>query len=122
RQRSQAPPRKAKSQSCSETAEPVTHAAAKINRGSLRQIFRGTSDLADLATEPNYLREHLIIENKVIRIVLNWHSLEQSAREGTVASVIFGKLGPDHGIFHEGQKTVRHVFPPRHAAIKRAAA
>src|SRR5690606_6664642 len=78
-----------------ETAETVTHAAAKVYRGRLGEILRRTTDLRHDVAVPDHLCEHLVVEDEVVGIFPPRDAFQQLPREGAVARVVFGKLGAD---------------------------
>ena len=48
--------------------EPVLYAALKIDRRRFGKVFRRARDLAGAETEHEALGQHLIVENKIIRV------------------------------------------------------
>src|SRR5204863_7270918 len=120
--REEPPASQTETQRRAKATEAVTHASTKVNRGSFRQIFRRARDLADFRTQPNDLGEHLVVEHKIVGVLFNRDTLEQTSGKGAISGVIFRQLRADHKILDEGEEAVRDIFPPRHSAIERAAA
>src|SRR6516225_4392635 len=50
-------------------AEPVDHAASEIDRRCFREVLRRTADLTDPKPEMDRLYQHLVVKDKVVRIV-----------------------------------------------------
>src|SRR5262249_40569016 len=57
-------------ETCSQHAKAVLDAAPKIDRRGLGEVLRGTGDFSNPVIKIGYLRQHLIVENKVVRILL----------------------------------------------------
>src|SRR3989442_6584910 len=70
---------------CSQYAKPVFDAAPKIDRRSLRKIFRWAGDFANSEPEVGALRQHLVIKNKVIGIFDQRQFGQDLAAEGSIA-------------------------------------
>ena len=68
------------------------------------------------------MRQHLVVENKIIGIFQQRQLGEYLAAEGAVAGVIFGKLGPEKQILERGQQAVGNVLVKRHTATQRVSA
>jgi len=75
-----------------QNSESIFHAALEVNRRCLREILRGTRNFADAKTEMYALREHLAVEDKIIRVFEQRQLLQDAPAERAIAGVIFGKL------------------------------
>src|SRR5207253_11174297 len=103
-----------------EYAEAVFHAAAEVDRRAFGKVTRRAGDLADVKAEPDGLRQHLVVEDEVVRVLLQRKRLQEPAREGAVAGVVLGELVPEEQVFAGGEKPVGDVLPERHSARQRA--
>src|SRR5207245_10645308 len=83
------------------------------------KILGRTRHLADSKSEVNALRQHLVVENKIIGIFQQRQLGEHLAAESAVAGVILGKLCTEKQILEGSQQTISHVLIKRHAAAQR---
>jgi len=105
---------------CPKDAKTILHTPLKINRGGLGKIFGWAGDLTNLEALIDDLCEHLIIEDKVIRVVLKIKRLQKIATEGSITGVIFGQLIIDHNVFDMCQDTIRKKFVEGHPTSRGA--
>src|SRR5208282_2517064 len=100
-------------------AQAILHAAPEINRRSLRKILRRAGNLANVEAEENALRQHLIVKDKIVRVLQQRKILEHGAAERPVSGVIFRQLRAQTSVFEKRQKSVGNVFPQRHTTLPR---
>src|SRR6266446_4860398 len=79
-------------------AEPVTHAGAESDRRRLGEVAAGARDLADREAQPDRLAEHLVVEQEVVRVLLERQRLEDGPRESAEAGVVLGELGAEEQV------------------------
>src|SRR5262249_36962526 len=103
-----------------EHAEPVAHRAAEVDRRRLREVARGARDLADAEAAVDREREHLVVEDEVVRGAEQRERREDLARERAVARVVLGELVAEEEVLDEREEAVRDVLPERHPALARA--
>src|SRR5208283_422814 len=74
-----------------QTAETILAASLEIDGRRLFEILRRAAHLADGETVPQNLCDHLIVENKIVRVPrqIRLQLLQQRPRECPVAGVIF---------------------------------
>src|SRR6202140_3503 len=111
-----------KLQGCTQYAESVFHAAAKVDGRGLLEILCGTGDFTDAETEVHALGQHLIVEDEVVGIFQQRQVGEHFAAEGAVSGVVLGKLYSQKKILEGGKQPVGNVFVDGHAAEQSAAA
>src|ERR1700722_2760897 len=109
-------------QGCSDYAQSVSHTAPEIDGGCLLEIFGRARDLANVEAEIYALRQHLVVEYKVVRVFQQGELYQDFATEGTIAGVIFGQLDPQKHILERGEKPVRDIFIEWHASMQRLSA
>jgi hypothetical protein len=102
-------------------AKTIRHAAPKVDRRRFLKIFRGAGNLADTKSEVHALRQHLIIEDKVIGIFEQGQISQHFAAESTVARVVFGKLHAQKNVLERGEQAIGNIFVDWHAAEQGAA-
>src|SRR5207302_1960390 len=107
----QTPARGAILQCGGEDAEAVLHAAAEIDRRRLGEVARRAGDLADLESEPDRLRQHLVVEDEVVGVLLQRKRLEEPAGEGAIARVVLGQLVADQQVLEERQQATCKILP-----------
>lgn len=56
------------------------------------------------------MRQHLVVENKVVRIFFQRQRQQQLSRERAIAGVKFGQFGTHHDVLDERQHSVRDAF------------
>src|SRR5947207_4132832 len=83
-------PRRAEFQRGAQDAEAVLHAAAEIDRRRLGEIARRARQFPDVEPEPDRLRQHLVVEDEIVAVLLQRQRLEQPPREGAIAGVVLG--------------------------------
>ena len=104
---------------CSQYAKPVFHAALKIDRRSLRKIFRWTGDFPNSEPEVGALRQHLVIKDKVVGIFDQRQFGKDLTAECSIPCVIFGNFDPQKKILKSSQKPIKNVFVERHSPAQR---
>src|SRR5690242_19984993 len=102
--------------------QPVLHAAAEIDGGGFGEVLGGAGDFSDVEAEIDALRQHLVVEDKIVGVFQQRQLLQNPAAEGAIAGVVFGKLGAQKPVLHQGQAAVGNVLVNGHAAAQRAAA
>ena len=117
-----APARQAEGDADAHDAQTVAHRSPEADARRFLHITGRTADFADLISEVDGLREHLIVEHEIVRVLVEWQGLEHFARKGAKAGVIFRELGAEHQILEQGQRPVGGVLVQRHAARERIAA
>ena len=100
-----------------ETSETVFDAAAQIDGGGLGEIFRRAAYFGNGEAVPEDLRQHLVVENEIIRVVRKMELFENLAGKGAIAGVIFGKLRAEQDILEQGEEAISQIFPQRHATL-----
>src|SRR5579863_774791 len=88
----QAPLLQAKLQRGSENAKTVSDAAPKADAGGFGKIPRRTRDLAKPVAKINNLRQHLVVEHKVIAIGFQRQRIQNGSRKSPVAGVVLRDL------------------------------
>ena len=86
---------KTKSQRSVQHAETVAHRARKIYRRGFFEIARRTAYLADAVAEKDRLRDHLIIEHKIVGVFFERQIFDDFAAKSAKARVIFRELLTD---------------------------
>src|SRR5258708_26602696 len=99
-----------KLQSRVQDTEAVFHAALEINRRCLREILRGARNFADAKTKMNALREHLAVEDKIIRVFEQRHFFQYAPAQPAIPVLIFGKLRAKKKILDRCQTPIGNVF------------
>jgi len=69
-------------------AETVAAAATEIDGRGLRKIFGRAGDFADIVVGIDDLRQHLVVEDKVVRVTHKRDAFEDLAGESAVASMV----------------------------------
>ena len=59
---------------------------------------------------PDDLGQHLVVEDKIVRVLIQGEGLQEPAGEGPVAGVILGQLGPQKDVLDQGQKRLATYF------------
>ena len=103
-------------------AKAVFHAAAEIDGGGLLEILRRAGNLADAEAEIHTLRQHLVVEDEVLRVLQQRQRGQHLAAEGAIAGVVFGELDAQEYVLEGGEEAVGNVFVERHATVQRPAA
>src|SRR5215467_8389130 len=93
-----------------QNSKTIFHASPEVNRRCFREVFRGTGKLADAVIEANALGEHLIVENKIVRVFQNRQIDEHVSREGPESRMVLGQLGASEGVLKCGEKAIGHVL------------
>jgi hypothetical protein len=70
-------------------AHPVFHAAAEIDGAGLGEIFGGAGDLPNFKSRVKDLRDHLVIEHKIVGVGVVIDLFEHLPGKGAVAGVVF---------------------------------
>ena len=101
-------------------AEAVAQRSAEVDRRRLLEVGGGAAHLADLEAGQQDLREHLVVEDEVVGVLEQRQRLEHLAREGAVAGVVLGELGPAQQVLERGEargsrRTCRAACRPRSA-------
>src|SRR5580700_2045098 len=112
------PPLQRELQGRRQHAEAIFHAAAEVDGRGFFEILSRTGNFSDAKAEVNALGEHLVVENKIIRIFEQGQSEQNIAAEGAIAAVIFGQLHSQEKVLEGGEKAVGDVLPNRHAAVQ----
>jgi len=99
--------------------EPVLHASKKPDGRGLFEVPSRAGDLPDLEAEPESLCEHLVVEDEVVRVLLQRKCLQEPPGEGAVPGMVFRELVAKEQVLHEGEGAVRHVLPRRHPPLHR---
>src|SRR5258708_16956275 len=100
-------------------AQPILHAAPEINRRSFRKIFCWAGNFAHPEPEHHALRQHLIVKEKIVRVLQQRKIPEHRAAERPVSRVIFRQLHAQTSVFEKRQEAVSDVLPCPHAALRR---
>lgn len=95
-----------KPQSGAEHTQAVLHTSFEVDGRGLLKIFGGTRNLANTEAKHDRLGDHLIIEDEVVGILMNWKSFENFTGEGTEARVILREFNPQEKILERGQQAV----------------
>src|SRR5260370_34326564 len=111
-----------KLQSGVQDTEAVFDAALEVNRRCLGEILRGARNFADAKTKMNALREHLAVEDKIIRVFKQRKFFQDSPAERAIAGVIFGQFRAKEKILDRRQTAIGNVFVARHSARQRGSA
>src|SRR5512138_3481558 len=89
-----------------EAAESVLHAPPKIDRRGIRCVSRRTGYLTDLESHPDRLRQHLVVEDEIVRVRVEREPKEQLARKGTVPRVKLRQLAADQDVVRRREEPV----------------
>src|SRR6202795_1569256 len=100
-------------------AQPILHAAPEINRRSFRKIFCRAGNFAYPEAEHTALRQHLIVKEKIVRVLQQRKILEHRAAERPVSRVIFRQLRAQTSVLEKRQEAVGNILPRRHATLAR---
>src|SRR5687767_10001507 len=84
----QSPLGEAEFQTGAQASESVLHTATEINRRRFREIFRRATDLGDGVAMPQNLREHLVVENEIVRVLIDRNTLQHLAGESAITGVV----------------------------------
>src|SRR5207249_4284705 len=76
--------------------QPVDGRGLEADRARVRVVATDRRNLADLEPERRRLNQNLSVENEVVAVLKKRNRLEEAARVGTVARVIFGEFKPEH--------------------------
>ena len=68
--------------------ESITAASPEVYGGGIWKIFCRAGDFADVVIRIDNLRKHLVIKDKIIRIISERYPFQHLAGESTVARVI----------------------------------
>ena len=101
---------RAKRQRRGEASEAVNNAAPEIDRRALGGVRRWAADLADRVAEPDDLRQHLIVEHKIIGIGIERQLHQQGRGKRPIAGVVFREFHVDQRVLRRGQPTVEKIF------------
>src|SRR5438477_13009671 len=61
-----------------------------------------------------YLNDHLLIENKIVRIEQERHFFQDSTAKRAVSGMILRQMKTKYFVLHPSQRTITQEFPPRH--------
>src|SRR6267143_2000315 len=86
----------------SNAAKAVTDAPAEIYRGCFSHILCRTGNFADVAAQPEHLRQDLIVENEVVRVLFERQTLEEGAGKSAVAGVVFREFRAEQNVLKQG--------------------
>src|SRR5580658_684640 len=75
-----------------EDSEAILHAATEIDGRCFLEVLGGAGDFADAIAEVNGLRQNLIVEDEVIRVLQQRKIQEDLPAESPEAGVILGQL------------------------------
>ena len=78
------PFRQAKTERRAQTAKTILHTALEIDRRRFGKVFRRATYLGDPGTKPQNLREHLIVEDEVVAILVERQAFQNFAEKGAV--------------------------------------
>ena len=112
-----APPVRYKAGCGAENAEPILHAALEVDRRSFLEVFRGTGYFTNPEAKHDGLRDHLVVEDEIVRILQQWKCFKKLSRKGPEAGVILGQLHAQKQVLKRSEKTVGNVFVTRHSAL-----
>lgn len=101
-------------------AEAIFHAAAEVDGGGFREIFRRTGDLGNFVTGIHNLRKHLVVEHKIVGVGLVVDGLNDLFRKRAVTGVIFREFLIDQNVLSKRQATVENVLVHGHSSTQRA--
>src|SRR5262245_19869524 len=92
-----------------EHAQTVPNAPREIDRRRFSKILRRTRDLADAEAEVHALRQHLVVEYEIVRVLEQRQRLEDAAAERSVAGVILRQLRAEKEVLPQGQHAIGHI-------------
>src|SRR5882757_9015976 len=84
RRGAQPPAREPELEPGAETAEPVAHAVAQIDRRRLLEVGSRTGDLGDLVAAPQDLGQDLVVEHEVVGVRVEWQLAQETRLERAV--------------------------------------
>ena len=73
-------------------ARAVLHAAAEVDGGRFFKVFGRAGDLADPEAEHHGLRDHLVVEDKIVGVLEQRQRQQQLPRERSEAGVVLQQL------------------------------
>ena len=97
----------------------ILHATAEVDTAGFFKIFSRACNLPYLVAIHEYLRYHLIIENKIIAVVCEVDRTDNLCAECTITCMVFAQLLPQHNVLEQCKATVEDVFIHRHTPLQR---
>src|SRR5581483_1103430 len=83
--------------------QAILQASREVDGRRFFEVLRGARNFADPKAEMHALREHLIVENKVIRVLEQRQLRQNVAAEGAISGVILRQLDPQEEILKRGE-------------------
>ena len=120
--RCHSPPPRAIGDARAQHAEAVGHRAAEADLARILEVARRARNLADAHVEGQRLREHLVVEDEVLRIGAERQRLEHAPGECAEAGVVFRQARAGEHVLEAREHPVGVVLVARHAARERALA
>ena len=62
---------------CAEDTQSILHASLEIDRGGFLKVFCRARDFANIETEHHGLSDHLVVEDKIVRVLEQGKCFEQ---------------------------------------------
>ena len=100
----------------SQAAETVLHTAHEVDRRGFSKVLRRATDLGNRFIEPQDLRQHLVVEHKVVGVFVKGKPTQQVSGKRAVPRMVLGEFGAHQHIARKRQETIANVTPPRHPA------
>src|SRR6185436_2235810 len=101
-----------------EYSKTILHAASEIDRRCFSEVLGRTRDLSDAESEKCALREHLIVENKIVGVFKQGKLHQDLTAESSIAGVVFRNLDAQKQVFKGSQQAVENILVKRHPAAQ----
>src|SRR5262249_4797613 len=101
-------------------AQPVLHAAWKVDRRGFGKVLGGAGDFADSIAEIDGLSQDLVVKQEIVGILFERKLFQDSPREGAISRVILRQLVVEQEILYQRKESVRNVLVQRHPSLQGA--
>ena len=81
----------------------ILHAPPEIYGRSFGEVLGWAGYFTDSESKVHTLRQHLVIENEVVRVLQQRHSGKHRTAEGAIAGVVFREFCSYKQVLHKGQ-------------------